>query len=173
MRRRVHLRLIIQPSRHVPNRHVVSIRVAVAGFVDKGIHARRECYFRGSSFAEEFRVDVHAFAVDLVNVLGRIGEVAGVKVSANAELVPRFELDVLAFESIVNGFRDVSLQTGHIAILHPEDSRFPRDQFKTEPCTYELFTTYDLGNVVVTSMRLFADSTISGPPIAWRAAMTG
>ena len=173
VRRRVHLRLIIQPSRHIPNRHVVEYRVAIAGFVDNGIRARRESDFRGASFAEEFRVDVHAFAVDLVNVLCRIGEVAGVKVPADAELVAWFELDVLAFECVADGFRDVSLQAGHVAILHPGGSRFPKDQFKTEPSTYESFTTYDLGNVVVTSMRLFADNTTSGPPIAWRAAMRG
>ena len=33
--------------------------------------------------------------------------------------------------------------------------------------------TYDLGNVVVTRVRLLAERTTSGPPIAWRAAMRG
>lgn len=132
---RIRLGLIIQPRRHVPNGHVVPIRVTIAGLADNGIHAGREGYLRSQSFAEEFGVEMYAFAVDLIQVFGGIRRVAGVEVPADAELVARVELDLLAFESSVDGFGDVSLQSGHVAVLHRRDSRLPIDQVKKEQNT--------------------------------------
>ena len=127
VRRRVHLGLVVQPGRHVPDRHVVPVRVPVAGLADDGVHARRECYLRRAPLAEELRVQVHAFAVDLFDVLGRVRWVAGVEVPADAELVPRVELDLLAFEGDVDGFANVPLQAGHVSVLHPGHSGFPEN----------------------------------------------
>ena len=163
---RIHLRLIIQPSRHIPNSHVVPVRIAIAGFADNGIHARRECYLGRPSPAKELGVEMDAFAVDLLDVLFGIRKVAGVEVPADAEQVARVELDFLAFEDVVDGFGDISLQPGHVTVLHPGHTRFPEEQVKMERSTCAFMQTYDLGNVVVTSMRLFADDTLSGPPIA-------
>ena len=163
---RIHLRLIIQPSRHIPNSHVVPVRIAITRFADNGIHARRECYLGRPSSAKELGVEVDAFAVDLLDVLFGIRRVAGVEVPADAEQVARVELDFLAFEDAVDGFADISLQAGHVTVLHPGHTGFPEGQVKTERSTCAFIQTYDLGNVVVTSMRLFADDTLSGPPIA-------
>ena len=135
MRSRVHLGLIIQPSRHIPDRHVVSDRVAVTGFADNGVHAGGEGDLDGASFAEEFGVEVDAFAVDLVDVFGGIGKVTRVKVPADAELVAGVELDSLVFEGFVDGFGDISLQAGHVTVLHSNDSRFTVGQVKMELST--------------------------------------
>lgn len=136
MRSRIHLGLIVQPSRHIPHRHVVSIRVAVTGFADNGIHAGGEGDLGGASFAEEFGVEVDAFAVDLVDVLGGIGKVTRVEVPADAELVAAVELDSLVFESFVDGLGDVSLQTGYVTVLHSDDAGFPVGQVKMDLSTW-------------------------------------
>ncbi len=136
MRGRIHLCLVIQPCRHVPNGHVIPVRVAITRFADYGIHARCECYLSGRSFAEKFGVDMDAFAVNLLDVLGGIRRVAGVEVPADAEQVARVELYFLAFEGIVDGFGDVSLQAGHVTVLHPGDSRFTEDRVKMRLSTF-------------------------------------
>ena len=100
--------------------------------VDDGIHAGGEGDLGGASFAEEFGVEVDAFAVDLVDVFGGIRKVTRVEVPADAELVAGVELDSLVFESFVDGFGDISLQTGYVTVLHSDDSRFPVRQVKME-----------------------------------------
>ena len=104
VRRRVRFGLVVQPGRHVVDRHVVSDRIAVAGRVDHGGRAGREGDLGGAVFAEEFGVEVDAFAVDLVDVLGGVGRVAGVEVPADAEEVAGLELDFLGFEDVGDGF---------------------------------------------------------------------
>ncbi len=128
--RGIHLRLVVQPCRHVSNRHVIPIRIAITRLADYGIHARCKCYLSGRSFAEEFCIDMDAFAVNLLDVFGGIRRVAGVEVPADAEQVAWVELYFLAFEGIVDSFGDVSLQAGHVTVLHPRDSRFPEDRVK-------------------------------------------
>ncbi len=166
MRSRIHPCLIVQPIRHIPNSHVISDGISIAGIIDNGIEARDKCYLRSPSFAKEFSIDVYAFAVDLFNVLSGIRWVARVKVPADTELVADIELDFLTFEGVVDRFGDVALESGYVAVLHARDPRFADHKVNTRLAIYALNRTYDLGNVVVTSIRLLADSRISGPPIA-------
>ena len=173
MRGRIHLRLIIKPSRHVTNSHVISVGIAITRLAEDGACTRRERYFGGRPSTKELSVQVYTFAVDLLDIFTGIRRVAGVKVPANAELVAYIKLDPLVSESVVDSFRYISLQSGYITILHPRDSRFSKDTVKTEVSMCISNKTYDLGNVVVTSIRLLAERTTSGPPIACRAAMRG
>ena len=109
MGRGIHLGLIIQPSRHIAHGHVISVGIAIPRLIDNGIHSRGESDLGSASLGKELGVEVDAFAVDLVDILGGIGKVAGVEVPADAELVARVELDFDVFESVADGFGDVSL----------------------------------------------------------------
>ena len=122
---RVGLRLIIQPGRHVPHRHVVPDRIPLARFVDNRPGARREGYLGRLPCAEEFGVEVHAFAVDLGDLLGWIWRIAWVEVPSDPEQVARLELDLLVLERYIDGFCDVSLQSGHVAVFHAGLAGFP------------------------------------------------
>lgn len=161
----VGLGLIIQPGRVIPNGHVVLVGIAETGCVGAA-HVHHECYLGGLSFAEELGVDVLPLAGLLIDALLRVRRVAGVGVPADAEKVTRFELDFLAFEGIVDGFGDVSLQSGHILVFPAGNFVCPNDLVRRDLNTWVSIRTYVLGNLVVTIIRLLADDTTSGPPIA-------
>ena len=55
--------------------------------------------------------------VDLIDFLDRIRRVIRVKVPADTELVAYIELDFLISEGLVDKFSDITLQTGHIAVV--------------------------------------------------------
>ena len=62
------------------------------------------------SCAKELSIEMYAFAVDLLDIiLGWIRKAAGIEVPADAGLVADVEVDLLAFESGVDGFCDVAL----------------------------------------------------------------
>lgn len=105
----VRLRLIIQPSRHIPDSHVVPDGIAITGRVDNGVRVRGEGYLCGPSFAKELGVEVYAFAVDLLDISCGVRKVARVKVPADTELVAYVELDFLAFEGVADRFGNISL----------------------------------------------------------------
>lgn len=131
----VGLRLVIQPGRVIPDGHVVLVGITEAGCVGAA-HAHHEGYLGGLLFAEELGVDVLPFAVLLFDALFGVGGVAGVGVPADAEQVTLFELDFLAFEGVIDGFGDVSLQSGYVLVLPPGGFIGPEDLVKRDLSTW-------------------------------------